>query len=500
MSYSACSWAAAPASATLGARRMWLAGMWIKAAVANFRVFLMDQRGTGLSSAVTAATLQKQGSPQQQADYLAFFRRARRSLASRAPHPAAAAVAFLFQTPCLGPLVVPFVFAGPRICLSSCVPLSSPGSPGRSPCHRDLVGLTGNGNGVCWSRVCGRQQRPKVAGHQGDTGGLHNKIRGRWAVDPKAPCAPKRAGHVLLQAGQHRARRRAGATGGGASRLVRRPLVTARPELRRLLRPHVPIAGAQQCAAPHAAHASAPLCAFGACECARACVLFPGGGGVLQQRFTWDVSPYRPRGCARACVCAGLVEVLLTGGLPPGLSMPCSAERVYRCTFERVRQQNQKFYRRFPQDVAQVGRAVCLSEHTSRSVHGGAPQKTQVLSVGLSACMRLSASAIRAVLCTCARMQPNQLSPKLRTRICGHGGFVPGLHSDAAACWCLACRCRAGACHREAPGPAAGGRRAPGLWDAAHSEVSAWRPLSSESMHALASQDAVLRVCFLKRT
>ncbi|MEW5301937.1 MAG: hypothetical protein WDW36_004761 [Sanguina aurantia] len=50
------------------------ASMWMKSAVSSFRVMLLDQRGTGLSSAITVANLAKQGTPQQQADYLAFFR------------------------------------------------------------------------------------------------------------------------------------------------------------------------------------------------------------------------------------------------------------------------------------------------------------------------------------------------------------------------------------------------------------------------------------------
>lgn len=50
------------------------ASMWVKSAVSNFRVMLLDQRGTGLSSGITCGNLAKQGSPQQQADYLSFFR------------------------------------------------------------------------------------------------------------------------------------------------------------------------------------------------------------------------------------------------------------------------------------------------------------------------------------------------------------------------------------------------------------------------------------------
>jgi hypothetical protein len=50
------------------------ASAWIKAALNHFRVLLLDQRGTGRSAAITAATLARRGTPQQQADYLTHFR------------------------------------------------------------------------------------------------------------------------------------------------------------------------------------------------------------------------------------------------------------------------------------------------------------------------------------------------------------------------------------------------------------------------------------------
>ena len=43
-----------------------------------------------------------------------------------------------------------------------------------------------------------------------------------------------------------------------------------------------------------------------------------------------------------------LAEVIMTGGLPPGISLPCAADEVYRRTFRRVLLQNSKFYSRFP--------------------------------------------------------------------------------------------------------------------------------------------------------
>ncbi|KAL4859014.1 Proton/sulfate cotransporter 2 [Chlorella vulgaris] len=47
----------------------------------------------------------------------------------------------------------------------------------------------------------------------------------------------------------------------------------------------------------------------------------------------------------------GLVEALITGGIPPGITQPCCADDVYRRTFRRAIQQNGKFYQRFPMDV-----------------------------------------------------------------------------------------------------------------------------------------------------
>jgi pimeloyl-ACP methyl ester carboxylesterase len=47
---------------------------WLKVALGRYRVLLLDQRGTGLSSPVTHQTLARFGSPQAQADYLKHFR------------------------------------------------------------------------------------------------------------------------------------------------------------------------------------------------------------------------------------------------------------------------------------------------------------------------------------------------------------------------------------------------------------------------------------------
>lgn len=47
---------------------------WLKRALQDYRVFLLDQRGTGRSTPVTFQTLARLGSPQAQADYLTHFR------------------------------------------------------------------------------------------------------------------------------------------------------------------------------------------------------------------------------------------------------------------------------------------------------------------------------------------------------------------------------------------------------------------------------------------
>jgi pimeloyl-ACP methyl ester carboxylesterase len=47
---------------------------WLKRALQDYRVLLMDGRGTGLSTPVTAASLARFDTPQAQADYVAHFR------------------------------------------------------------------------------------------------------------------------------------------------------------------------------------------------------------------------------------------------------------------------------------------------------------------------------------------------------------------------------------------------------------------------------------------
>ncbi|MBG6184497.1 proline iminopeptidase [Arthrobacter sp. CAN_A214] len=56
-----------------GVRTTQLSG-WMKAAAKRFRILMLDQRGTGLSSPADAATLAARGGPEEQAAYLTHFR------------------------------------------------------------------------------------------------------------------------------------------------------------------------------------------------------------------------------------------------------------------------------------------------------------------------------------------------------------------------------------------------------------------------------------------
>ncbi|MFF3956906.1 alpha/beta fold hydrolase [Streptomyces sp. NPDC001890] len=57
-----------------GARRFIGAEAWLGRAVQEFRVLLLDQRGTGLSTPANRQTLPLRGGPREQADYLTHFR------------------------------------------------------------------------------------------------------------------------------------------------------------------------------------------------------------------------------------------------------------------------------------------------------------------------------------------------------------------------------------------------------------------------------------------
>lgn len=46
----------------------------------------------------------------------------------------------------------------------------------------------------------------------------------------------------------------------------------------------------------------------------------------------------------------GLKQVLITGGIPP-IGSGCPADSVYKAGFEQAIHQNEKYYKRFPQDI-----------------------------------------------------------------------------------------------------------------------------------------------------
>lgn len=53
----------------------------------------------------------------------------------------------------------------------------------------------------------------------------------------------------------------------------------------------------------------------------------------------------------------GLKCALITGGLPP-IGKGCAADTVYRECFEQVLHQNEKYYKRYPQDIEVVREVV----------------------------------------------------------------------------------------------------------------------------------------------
>ncbi|KAI8545056.1 hypothetical protein RHMOL_Rhmol07G0012900 [Rhododendron molle] len=65
----------------------------------------------------------------------------------------------------------------------------------------------------------------------------------------------------------------------------------------------------------------------------------------------------------------GLEQVLLTGGIPP-IGSGCNADTVYRTCFERIIHQNEKYYKRFPQDIEKVREVV---NYLAESEGGGVP-------------------------------------------------------------------------------------------------------------------------------
>ncbi|GKV49450.1 hypothetical protein SLEP1_g56201 [Rubroshorea leprosula] len=65
----------------------------------------------------------------------------------------------------------------------------------------------------------------------------------------------------------------------------------------------------------------------------------------------------------------GLKQVLLTGGIPP-IGDGCTADTVYGACFEQVARQNEKYYKRYPQDIEVVREVV---NYLAESEGGGVP-------------------------------------------------------------------------------------------------------------------------------
>jgi len=96
----------------------------------------------------------------------------------------------------------------------------------------------------------------------------------------------------------------------------------------------------------------------------------------IRLRLVPDAKPWTVLGQSYGGFCAvtylsfapeGLKSVLLTGGLPP-LGEPCTAQTIYRACFKQVQQQNEKYYKRYPQDIQVVHDAV---RYLSESEGGG---------------------------------------------------------------------------------------------------------------------------------
>jgi hypothetical protein len=74
-------------------------------------------------------------------------------------------------------------------------------------------------------------------------------------------------------------------------------------------------------------------------------------------------------------------EALFTGGLPP---LELSADEVYRATYQRVIEQNRRFYERYPDDVERIHEIVAyLSTHDVQLPGGGhlTPRRFQQLGI-----------------------------------------------------------------------------------------------------------------------
>ncbi|XP_038681737.1 proline iminopeptidase-like [Tripterygium wilfordii] len=98
----------------------------------------------------------------------------------------------------------------------------------------------------------------------------------------------------------------------------------------------------------------------------------------IRVRLVPDAGPWTVLGQSYGGFCAvsylsfapqGLKQVLLTGGIPP-VGHGCTADSVYHAGFEQVSCQNEKYYKRFPQDIEVVREIV---QYLAGSEGGGVP-------------------------------------------------------------------------------------------------------------------------------
>lgn len=98
----------------------------------------------------------------------------------------------------------------------------------------------------------------------------------------------------------------------------------------------------------------------------------------IRKRLVPQAGPWKVLGQSYGGFCAvtylsfapqGLTQVFLTGGIPP-ISGGCTADAVYSACIEPIVRQNEKFYKRYPQDIEIIRDVV---NHLADSEGGGVP-------------------------------------------------------------------------------------------------------------------------------
>ena len=115
----------------------------------------------------------------------------------------------------------------------------------------------------------------------------------------------------------------------------------------------------------------------------------------------------------------GLKSVLLTGGLPP-LGEPCTAQTIYRACFKQVQQQNEKYYKRYPQDTQVVHDAV---RYLSESEGGGVSQFLQRKFFLILEICSYASFPLQVVLPSGGRLTPKMLQCLGLSGLGSGGGF-----------------------------------------------------------------------------